>query len=99
LYKNLIGIRKQHQSLRKGSFQPLAAFDSFFAFKRQIGNEEIIVLVNPGPAVVDIRIPPQSDKSEWISLLSPEIKYQTEDGYLILDRFKRNDWLILLGKL
>lgn len=98
LYKNLIGIRKQHQSLRRGSYQPLAAFDSFFAFKRHLGNEEIIVLFNPGPAVIDIRIPVQSDNSEWISLLSPEIRYQTEDGYLILDQFKKNDWLILMGK-
>jgi cyclomaltodextrinase len=97
LYKELIQIRKEHPSLRRGSFQPLLTFDGLFAFKRQKDDEEIIVVLNPGSAVINIKVPVKSETTHWVSLIDSEREYQTTDGSLFFAEIGKNDWLLLRG--
>ena len=47
-YKKFIGIRQQYSSLRLGSFHTLETSDAkkLYAFKRTLGNENVIVVIN-----------------------------------------------------
>jgi cyclomaltodextrinase / maltogenic alpha-amylase / neopullulanase len=47
-YRKFIGIRQQYKSIRLGSYTTLVTDDEnkLYAFSRQLGNEEVIVIVN-----------------------------------------------------
>lgn len=45
--KQLIGVRKAHPALRRGSFQPLVTFNGVLAFRRSLDDDEVVVVLNP----------------------------------------------------
>jgi len=49
-YQKFIALRQQYASIRKGDFQTLATDDAqqLYAFRRKLGSEETIVIVNRG---------------------------------------------------
>jgi alpha-glucosidase len=48
LYRKLIGLRRERQSLRLGSYRPLAASGDLLLFVRAHGNERLLVALNLG---------------------------------------------------
>ena len=48
--KELVQVRKEHESIRKGSYEPLIADDQahLFAFKRSLGSDYVIAVFNSG---------------------------------------------------
>jgi cyclomaltodextrinase / maltogenic alpha-amylase / neopullulanase len=57
--KTLIAARKAHQALRQGDYRPLLAskHPSAYAFARTLGEEIIIIAMNPSSAAVELQIP------------------------------------------
>ncbi|MEW6282925.1 MAG: glycoside hydrolase family 13 protein [Candidatus Eremiobacterota bacterium] len=47
-FRELIGLRHRHPSLRRGAFRPVAADGELFAFERELGDECLLVLANAG---------------------------------------------------
>lgn len=47
-YKKLISFRKEYPALRKGSFEIIATDGTMLAYKRALGNDELIIFANPG---------------------------------------------------
>jgi glycosidase len=47
-YKKLIGLRRKYKSLRLGNYTTVAIDDErkLYAFRRQLGKEEVIVVIN-----------------------------------------------------
>jgi len=95
LYRSMIRIRKDYKSLRKGTFQTLLAFNSLIAYKRVSGEEEFVVILNPGPAVASIRIPLESNSTDWFNVLSSQNTYHAENGCLFFEEFKSGDSVLL----
>lgn len=57
-FQRMIALRKAHPSLRRGSFVILHAADDVFAYARQLGDETIVVALNPTKATrkIDLEI-------------------------------------------
>jgi cyclomaltodextrinase / maltogenic alpha-amylase / neopullulanase len=72
IYRKMIKIRNSHIALRRGEFKNLLFFDRSFAYKRIYGEDEVITIVNPGPAVRDLYIPTSSQCDKWIDLISDQ---------------------------
>jgi cyclomaltodextrinase len=70
IYRKMIKIRNSHIALRRGEFTNLFFFNRAFAFKRHYREDEVITIVNPGPAVNNIYIPTFSKSDKWIELIS-----------------------------
>lgn len=70
LYRKMIKIRNSHVALRRGEFKDLIFFNKVCAFKRMYENDEIITILNPGPATFDLNIPTYSNNQKWFDLLS-----------------------------
>lgn len=49
-FQRMIALRKAHPSLRRGSFTILHAADDVFAYARKLGDETIVVALNPANA-------------------------------------------------
>ena len=69
-YRRLIGWRKAHPALRRGLFEPLLAFDRVLAYRRVYEDDEAIVVLNAGGAVMDLAIPTRSGTQRWRELWS-----------------------------
>jgi glycosidase len=46
--RKLIALRHEHPALRRGSFELLLAFNRVLAFSRRLGDDEVLVILNPG---------------------------------------------------
>jgi len=58
-YKKLIRIRKEHEALRRGDFRPLVLNDdaNVYGFKRTLGDEEVVVVLNNSDTQQAVHIP------------------------------------------
>jgi glycosidase len=57
-HRALIGLRRAHQPLRRGTYQVLLADDTVYAFARRFSGETIVVVVNAdeGPRTVTLSV-------------------------------------------
>jgi alpha-glucosidase len=54
LYRALIGLRKQHQGLISGSYQPVAAKEDLLIYRRAGESDSILVVLNFGADPVEL---------------------------------------------
>jgi glycosidase len=57
MVRALGGLRRAHPALRRGDWRLLWQGEEAFAFARRLGEEEILILVNRGPALGRMRLP------------------------------------------
>src|SRR5690606_23301293 len=63
--RSLIALRARHPALRHGNFQPLASFNGVCVYTMEMGEDAVIVVVNPREAVRDLTIPLQTHGVNW----------------------------------
>ena len=54
--RRLIALRHVHPALRRGSWSVELAFNRVLAYRRSAGDDEIVVVLNAGPAIRDVEI-------------------------------------------
>jgi glycosidase len=82
-WRELIALRHTHRALRRGSFESLVAFGGLFAFRRAEEEDELIVVLNPGPAAFEVAIPTRSRVHSWHNLFDNSRIY-ARDGTITL---------------
>ena len=75
-YWNLIQIRKQYDSIRKGDYHTILFDEKFYGFKRTLGQETLYVLLHKGEKTETVNCP-VLEKGTYIDILSNE-KYESE---------------------
>jgi glycosidase len=101
IYRKMIKIRHLHIALRRGEFRILTFFNKAFAFKRSYDKDEVIVILNPGSTIIDLKIPTYSKNIKWFDLLSEKEIDSTNEmlyfnkinpfSYLVLSNSKSNN--------
>ena len=81
-YKKLIEIRKNHSSLRTGSFKTLIADGMVYGYLRSDEESSIIVILNNDTKSHNIKIP--FDTDSLLDLLT-EKKYEIKDGVIEIE--------------
>jgi len=95
LCRQLIALRRSHVALRYGRFESLLAFNKTFAYRRVYESDEIIIVLNPGSAVIDLAIPTNSKIKTWHSLFDQRTLATTKN-LLLLDTVPPTSFNILL---
>jgi cyclomaltodextrinase len=95
LYLELIALRRSHKALRQGNFESLLTFDKVYAYRRVYRNDEIIVVLNPGQAVMDLGIPTNSQVEKWRDLIRGN-KHNTENKLLLFECVPATSYTVLL---
>jgi len=72
-YQKFIGLRNKYPSIKNGSFESLIINDAdqVYAFKRKLGKEEVVVLINRSDKAVDI-VNPELEKGRYKDAFSNE---------------------------
>lgn len=55
--RSLATIRASHEALRRGAFLPLVQRNRLFAFQRILNDDRLVVVLNSGERVTDLRLP------------------------------------------
>ncbi len=99
IYRLLINTRKEYKSLRYGEFTPLLVFNGIYAYKRHLGDEEIIIVLNPREERKNIAIPLKNDLdgNTWIDIMSNK-EVQDSQGHLNLDKVPSQSTHIFIKK-
>lgn len=56
-YKSVTALRHEFEALRTGSFKPLYARGEIYSFRRLLGLEELVVVVNTGAVEAHVELP------------------------------------------
>tara|TARA_Y100001968_G_C18820676_1_gene464484 strand:- start:137 stop:547 length:411 start_codon:yes stop_codon:yes gene_type:complete len=81
-YKKLIEIRKNHSSLRTGSFKTLIADGMVYGYLRSDEESSIVVILNNDTKSHNIKIP--FDADSLLDLLT-EKRYEIKDGVIEIE--------------
>jgi cyclomaltodextrinase len=95
MLQRLIALRHSHIALRRGIFESLLSFDRVFAFRRAIDGDEVIVIINPGPAAFNLEIPIKSQNRLWNDPLK-HIQLRSTNGKLRIKIVPASSLFILL---
>ena len=70
--RRLIALRRAHPALRRGDLQPLRVFNGVYAFARTLGDDRVIVVINPRGEQPSLTIPlgDHAQVSQWVDILS-----------------------------
>jgi glycosidase len=69
-YKKILAIRANHPAVRWGTMESSGAHDNVVAFKRMLGEEEILVIVNVRENEVSYEVPGSIKASPWQNLMN-----------------------------
>jgi glycosidase len=92
----LAQLRAEHRALRRGSFEPLAAFNRVLAFRRVADQEDLIVLINAGVDRADFTLSASAyrPRQAFRDLLNGQ-QYEVRDDALLVPRLAARSALIL----
>jgi len=91
----LMALRHSHVALRRGNFDALFSFDRVFAYRRISEGDEVIVILNPGPAVVNLEFPTKSNHTLWYEPFQ-DMKMRSVNGKLLFKVVPASSFYILL---
>jgi neopullulanase len=99
-HRRAIRLRRDHPSLRTGTFEILYAAGGLFVFQRQLGNECAIVAfnVNNSVAVVDLLLNKQSLESRTFSAVWNQGAHTVTEGKLAGLEVPMRDALVLVSR-
>ncbi len=83
LFKRLIQIRSEHPAMRRGKRETLFAFNGVFAYRMALGEDEVIVVLNPREKIPGVSLPVKQHGSAWKDSQSGQV-FTTRDGMLEL---------------
>ena len=94
--QKLIALRHTHLALRCGSYEPLLTFNGVYAYRRRLGDDQVLVVTNPRDARSELRISlPNEADHEWVDVLS-EQRYASSAGQLVLPELGAQQGLVLI---
>jgi cyclomaltodextrinase len=96
-YRTMIRARHAHPALREGALEKLLVFNGVYAFRRCLGEENLIVVLNPREEQRDLRIPlPEKalQARAWRDLLNGRTFLAGES--LVLDVLPQKSALVLV---
>jgi glycosidase len=86
-HKKMIALRKSQPALQRGSYATLLADDSLnvFAFVRQLGKEDVAVIINNSAHAqrIEIKLPSNDQTAGWADLLS-HARVVAQNGIAVL---------------
>lgn len=94
-YRKLLALRRAHLALRRGRLETLLTFDGVYAYRRVYEEDEVLVILNPKSAVVDLAIPTGSHTNVWHDLWTGQER-TTTNGILLFDCVPAVSFTILL---
>ncbi len=68
-YRRAIALRRAHPALRRGSFEPLLAEGSVYAFARRLGGETVVAAFNAGREPASVTLPDLGPEP-WVDALA-----------------------------
>jgi glycosidase len=71
-YKQLTALRSSEITLRRGEYESLLAIDRLFVFRRFFEDKNIIVVLNVGNTMVNIKINTHSSHKKWLNFFTGE---------------------------
>jgi glycosidase len=92
--RTLIALRRDHPALRRGSWEPLLAFNGVLAYRRRLDGDDLVVVLNPRDAQRDFEIPLDAEPGCWRDLLGGG-DYPLCEGALRFSRLGERSALIL----
>ncbi|PKN89595.1 MAG: hypothetical protein CVU45_06850 [Chloroflexi bacterium HGW-Chloroflexi-7] len=90
----IIHLRHEHPALRNGSLTQLAFFNGVYAYKQQLADDEVIVIVNPRESISKFEIPTGSQHEKWIDYANCQT-FTATDGRLFIDSLPAGSALVL----
>jgi glycosidase len=93
--RELIRCRREHPALSSGSHETLLLFNGVYAFRKTLGEDEVLVILNPRQAQQGMSIPCRSSYSHWKDLFSGQEVTLSSTG-LFLETLPEKSVLILL---
>jgi glycosidase len=94
--QKLIALRHAHPALRAGCFDRLLVFNGVYAFQRKLGEDQVVVVINPRNEQKGMNIPlPGNDNREWVDVLSGQ-HFACSAGQLILPLLKAQQGFALI---
>ena len=97
VYKKLIALRLDHQSLRTGKFETLLVFNRFYSYLRSESSDNIVIAINAGEKQPYLEIPlPEgiNNSKEWFDVLSGE-HFEVLNNRLILKNIDKHTSYVL----
>lgn len=96
LTRRLIRARGEHPALQAGSFEPLLTFNGLYAFRRRLGEDEAVVVINPRTAYPNLEVPIATGHGEWYDLLSGKC-FRANEACLAVGSIPEKSALILFA--
>ncbi len=90
----LARLRHEHPALRSGTLTQLAFFNGVYAYKQQLADDEVIVIVNPRESISKLEIATGSQHEKWIDYASGQ-PLNAKDGRLCFDPLPAGSTLVL----
>lgn len=94
VYQTLIFARRNHPALRSDSFETLNVFNGIYAYRRVLGEDQVVVVLNPRQAYPDLNLPLAGPQA-WLDVLSGQV-YYASGGVLKLDNLSAQTALVLV---
>jgi cyclomaltodextrinase len=96
-YKQLSKLRASEIALRRGDYESLLAIDRLLVFRRFTADRNIIVVLNVGNEMVNIKIDTHSEHEKWLNFFTGEI-VQIENQIIELDVIPSTSALIYISQ-
>ena len=94
VYHTLIRARHDHPALRSDSFESLKVFNGIYAYRRLLGADQVVVVLNPRQAYPNFNLSLAGPQT-WLDVLSGQT-YHTSGGMLRLDYLSAQTALVLV---
>ncbi|MBN2113634.1 MAG: glycoside hydrolase family 13 protein [Acidimicrobiia bacterium] len=92
MVRSLAGLRRAHPALRRGDWRLRWQGEETFAFSRVLGEEEVVVLVNRGPALARVAVPVAGGNAR---LLWGEGRARLEGASLVLEEVPAGSGMVV----
>lgn len=94
--RELIKLRRRSPALRRGAFETLTVFNAVYAYRRYLGDEEIIVVLNPREERAHVTVPltKGSLNRKWRDFISGQ-QYFVDGSELKINRLPAQSALVL----
>jgi len=98
-YRILIGVRTNHPALRSENLEKLIVFNSIYAYRRYLDDDEVITIINPREEVSCQKIPLSSSSiihKKWRDVFTGRI-ISYNKGYLEINSIPSQTALVLVS--
>ncbi|MCX6082181.1 MAG: glycoside hydrolase family 13 protein [Chloroflexi bacterium] len=95
--KKLTNLRNEHPALRTGRYETLLTFNGVYAYRRSLGDDQVIIVTNPRDMrkQLTITLPASNTINYWIDVLSGLV-FTSDEKQLLLPELQSRQGLVLI---